>query len=370
MTRLWAWIRLGFSKVVSWKPIVIQFLREHPKMAVGVLIVLICYFVGSASYKSLLEEGQGYLSVGDFTNAELAFQKAADTNPIRKLLAVVDSATGDKFGKAVDAFDSLNLEIEADWGLKKTRVFKPAEKTVIETKLKNFSQEHPNDADVETFWGRFYLDNQNTDEAFKHFKNATQLSAKASYAHFGLCTVYELLGQIATAIAECKAAIDTANSIPYEYALNLAGLYEKQDNYENALAVLNDKRLDDTVSLKFERARVFQMKRDFKMAVGLYKEVLEALSATDPKWYFNKIVLATIDDKKCYVNLSQAAAYYLQGDANKVKALLSSSFCKQEAVIKISKQVMFDLGLIHDSKMAPKISEFNKLLLKKISTKP
>lgn len=378
--------RNAWAVMLSWMPAISAFWYTHWRKILITVALAVVGVIGWSNYAeryaAQLSEGQLYLNIGRYAEAQGAFRQAVSLHPLRRIAAIAN-VFGDKAGQSTQqALDLLDLGSEAQWGLDKASALDTIDRTVTGQKLEQLEQRHADDADVHTLWGKYYLGLQQFSDAQKHFEAAIKLSSEATDAYFGLCGIYDAQqNNIDLALAMCEQAIAAAGSpprpAPADYATNLAGLYAQKGRYDEALTMLN--RLDNkSLSVKFELARIYQLTQHYQDAANLQQSVLQGLNDADTvnqpqnlkAWYFkdteNSIVLTQLGDKKCYVNYSLAASFYLQDTQKKAQEPLkqAAKLCPVNEE-KIKKQVLFDLNLaLNNGAAAGRVETFKQALLR------
>ncbi len=335
---------------------IITVIKQQRKKILAVLILLIFSLIGwhkfFSQYAAQLEEAQTYMNMGLYPQAQTAYQQAVKQHPFNHFL---DIGT-------------------ADWGLEKTRVFDSKDKIAIEKKLRQFEKQHPNDADVQVLFGRFFLTFRQLNEAEKHYEHALEINPNIAEAYSGLCEIYDLKNP-ARALKACENALKFSVGKPDNYSINLAGQYAQNGKYQEALQLLGTLE-EKSLLAKFERAKLFQITQQLPKAEKLQEQVLQALSdtavTTQPQnrenWYFkstlNMITLTDSEQKKCYVNYSLAASFYLQNNLGKAQEHLqkATELCGENNA-EIIQQLLFDLSQAQKNGASAKlIEEFIKAL--------
>lgn len=335
---------------------IITFVKQHRKKILAVLILLIFSVIGwhkfFSQYAARLEEAQTYMNMGMYPQAQTVYQQAIKQYPFNHFL---DIGT-------------------ADWGLEKTRVFDSKDKIIIEKKLQQFEKQHPNDADVQVLYGKFFLTFRELNQAEKHYENALEINPKIAEAYSGLCEVYDLKNPL-RALKACENALKFSVGKPDNYSINLADQYAQNGKYQEALQLLGTLEQKSLLA-KFKRAKLFQITQQLPKAEKLQEQVLKDLNdtaitkqpANREKWYFkstlNVITLTSLENKKCYVNYSLAASFYLQNNPGKAQEHLqkATELCG-ESNQEIIEQLLFDLNLAQKSGLSAElIEEFKKAL--------
>lgn len=345
-------------------------------VAVATPILIIGWINYSEQYAKQLADGQAYLNIGLYPQAQNEFQQAVDQHPLRRFVAVIATAFSDKTGKkAEQALDLLDLGKEAEWGLEKSKAFESKDNIVIQKTLQQFETEHPDDADVQVLYGKYFLTFKQFTVAEQRFKKAVELKPNTAEAHAGLCEIYDFRNDFSHAIAECKDAIDAANgSAPDRYYINLASLHTESGDYAQALQILD--LGDNYLLVKFERGKLFQIIHQAAKAEKSFALVLQGLNDKDiyntpvnqENWYFknNKaaMTLHNLADKKCYVTYSYAAALQFNNkptEARRQQQETQKTCGENEETIK--EQLQFDLMLTQENGLNPQtVAEFNRLL--------
>ncbi len=368
--------------MIGWKPAIGAFLRLHWRrtliafaLAIAVVIAWSNY---AERYAALLSEGQSYLNIGRYAEAQRVFRQAVDLHPLRRIAAIAN-VFGEKAGQAAQqALDLFDLGSEAQWGLDKASAVETIDRRVTAKKLEQLEQHHPDDADVHTLWGKYYLSLRQLADAEKHFDAAVKLNPKAAEAYFGLCFIYDALqNNTDQALGMCEQAIKVAGSplAPDDYVINLAGLYAQNGRYDEALTLLIN--LDNKyLSVKFELARIYQLTQHYQEAANLQQFVWQGLNDADTlnqpqnlkAWYVknagNSMVLTRIEDKKCYVAYSLAASFFLLDTQNKAQDTLNQA--SEPCLVngdKIKQQVLFDLdSVVKNGAAGDRVEAFKKAL--------
>ena len=273
------------------------------------------------------------------------------------------------------AIDLLDLGSEAQWGLEKAGVFESRDREVIRQKLAQFEKRHPDDADVHTLLGKFYLSKLQLSESAQHYQMATGLNPNAADAYFGLCEIHDLNNALEQALAMCEKAIEVSGTTPNNYVTNLAGIYVQNGRYDKALDLL--KTLEGKyLYVKFELSKVYQLTHDLAAAAKLQEWVLHGLNDTatvnQPEnreaWFFktdkDSILLVSLEDKKCYVNYSLAASLYLNGEQRKAQEhLQQAANLSTQNEANIRRALLFDLNLAQNNGVPGKrVEEFKSTL--------
>lgn len=205
----------------------------------------------------------------------------------------------------------------------KDTAFDSGDLETISRKLKQLEQQAPDDADIQTKWGRFYIAQNEDEKASRYYERAIELNPNAAEAYFGLGVIHTRAGQIDQAINMYQKALALSDATP-KYILNLAALYAEQENYRKALKQYG-KLAQDSPIAAFESAAVYRLLGDLEQA-RLWQEKTARL-LDDPSvmkrpdnqepWEYPTdravIQLTNPTDKKCYVYYTLAATWFLDG---------------------------------------------------------
>ena len=101
-------LRACWALILSWKPAITTFLRQHWKMALAAVALSVIAVLGwrdySPRYVVLLDEGQAYLNMGRYIEAQGAFRQAIGLHPLRRVFAIAN-IFGDNAGRAATTSD-------------------------------------------------------------------------------------------------------------------------------------------------------------------------------------------------------------------------------------------------------------------------
>ena len=249
----------------------------------------------------LIVEGDNALNMGRYADAERIFEAEFKTN-------------------------SQNQQ--AAWGLRLAKIRQSLSQPGFEQAIDSLYQENPNDAYVNLFLGEFYAANDQPDKAIQHYNQAIEQNTKLAEAHYDLSRLYNQQGNLEAAKVESLKAIDISPTPKYRN--NLATIYFKQQNYEEAIREYGRNKEYPLSSL--ESARIYWRLEYLSQAQSYQQQAIDWLDdetvmmkpENQEAWYFEispgKVIeLAKLDDKKSYAYYCLSVSLYLQGDQAKAE---------------------------------------------------
>lgn len=328
-------------RVGGWmtQPAVREWVKEHPKkvfFAVGsVIFISVAWVNYQAEYAEKVGKARAFFNIGDYATAKTHFDEAIKANPLNRVAASVAGiyAGADKPLQA--ALEVLSLSSEAKLGLRKASVFSDFKtRETIAAELGQLASKYPNDADVAQLQGKFAMSQLRVDDALPLYQQAIQHNPRAAEAYLGLCEIADIQGDAQNALEQCEKAGKLANELvgsrPAQYVINLANLYARQGQFQQAQSLVT--QLENTPSVAFELSKIYLFTHAFDKAISLQKSTLAGFNeatAPTPAWYFRGresiVFLSKNADKKCYVSYTLALSYALTQNATAAQESLKDS---------------------------------------------
>lgn len=247
---------------------------------------------------NLIDEGNGFLNIGQYAEAKQSFSKA---------------------------YDNDKQDLAAAWGLKKAELWETKTPEAFEQQLQLLYAENPRDAHLNLFYGKLYGANHKLDKALPYYRIALELNPALAEVHFDLGVLYQQQGKALAAQTEYEQAV-ALRAVP-KYQNNLADLYFERKDYDRAFELYG--KISNYPLSALQLAKIYWIKGELRQAEDLQRQALQLLDnelGGEP-WFFEVgdgggVDLIQKAEKKAYTHYCVSASLFLQGRADEAKAEL------------------------------------------------
>jgi tetratricopeptide (TPR) repeat protein len=241
-----------------------------------------------------------------------------------------------------DGLKEEHKNLQAEWGLKKIEANEATSLDNFKVAIDALHQIDPNDAQVNLFFGEFYVENHEFDTAKSYFEKAIEKNSQLAEAHYELAQLYDQQGNIDASKSEFSLAIDISPTAKYRNELGHE--YIKQKHLDAATAEY-EKITEypasalDVAEIYWQRDRIdLALIRQLQAIRWLEdKKIMERPENQDP-WIFiispeQTITLTRLEEKKAYAYLSVAFTLHLLENTEE-----SQKYIKEMRDLRVARQ--------------------------------
>ncbi|MFO1433521.1 MAG: tetratricopeptide repeat protein [Candidatus Competibacteraceae bacterium] len=248
---------------------------------------------------------------------------------------------------------------EASLGLAIVNLHDPAQAQAYEDHLKSLQATAPDDSQVQIAAGNLAVYQGETQDAIEHYRQAIASNPNIAEAHYRLGIVYQQEGRRPEALTHYQQALNLADPAPLLYLGQLASLYIKLKDYDQAEKIYRkiDSRFllghQELALLRRLQGRLPEARDQQDQLVRLLDNpTVTGLPMNQEPWAFEtdrvRIEFHLLERKKAYAYYSLATTLYLLGQEDAAREYREKAQALGDKQEEVKEVVSYDLRRLAD----------------------